>query len=383
MAERTGTHLLDFATGRSACDLRVANMEEGEEVNWVDCPDGVVFRRIPYVAPFNGSDSWLLDLAKFKTHGMGVTLSVKNIQGMCVPPYIRYCEGVNATLGHPLAIRENFQPDLEEHVAELHAQHVKEGYARWERPGRDWNSGYGMEMWAQRTCDNHSASNIGLAMVEGVYGRNGNAFMDGPGPGGKAEDFMTNIVIFGKNPFLVDIVGTWLAGHEAGSLGLFRIALERGLCDVLNPMDVPVYLWTDDDPVLTPLDEFERTPLLTYYLRKDWGGQSEPYWHMVDDPYDYGASSARLPERPALQTLGTRAPNSEGAKAVLEYHLPVEGPVSLYVVDSTGQRVAGLFEGHASQGVHAASWAIGRRSGGRYAAVLQADGQKELLQLTI
>jgi hypothetical protein len=56
---------------------------------------------------------------------------------------------------------------------------------------------------------------------------------------------MTNIVIFGKNPYLVDNVGHWLGGHEPGNFGLFHIAMERGKLGVINPMKIPVYEWQD------------------------------------------------------------------------------------------------------------------------------------------
>ncbi len=260
-------------------------MEPDTEITWVDVPAGVVFRRIPYVAPFNASGSWLLDIAKMKTHGMGVTLSAKNLQGMIVPPYTRFCEGVEATLQHPPEILANFQPDLETHVEDLYQAHKAAGYPRWDKPGRTYDSGYGMEMWCQRTCDSLSVSPLGLAMVEAIYGRSG-AFMAGPGPNGEAQDFLMNLVIFGKNPFLVDIIGAWLADHEPGNLGLFHIARERGLSPYLNPRDIPLYLW-DTAASPTSLDAFERTPLLTPYLRQDYNGQSEPPWHLLDQPITY------------------------------------------------------------------------------------------------
>ena len=115
----------------------------------------------------------------------------------------------------------------------------------------------------------------GLSIIEGIYGRNGNGFLEGPGPGKRAQDFMANLVIFGVDPFRVDIIGTWLAGHEPGNMGLFHIAKERGLSTVVNPMDIPVYRWGDGEPQLTSLTSLERVPLLTYYLQHDYGGQRE------------------------------------------------------------------------------------------------------------
>lgn len=287
MAQRTGIHLLDLTTGRQITDLTLDTLQEGTEVIWKDCPEGIVFRRIGYVAPYNQEDTWLLNVAKLKAHAMGMTLSTKNLQGMCVSPHVHFCEGVSTTLGHPASILKDFQPTLEQDIAKLHAQHLEARFPRWDRPGRDYDSGYGMEMWAQRTCDSLSVTKVGLCIIEGIYGRNGNAFMEGPGPGGMAEDFMTNVLIFGKDPFRVDIIGTWLAGHEPGNFGLFHIAKERGLATVVNPMKIPVYLWGQGNPKLTPLTDFERVPLETDYLRQDYKGQIEPLYHMVDEPFDY------------------------------------------------------------------------------------------------
>lgn len=359
MAERTGVHLLDFPTGRKIQELTLGTLQEGTEVIWKDCPQGVVFRRIGYVAPFNQEDSWLLDVAKLKTHGMGMTLCVKNLQGMCIPPYVRFCEGVENTLKHPAHILKDFQPDLAEHVERLYRRHLEAGFPRWDRPGKDWNSGYGMEMWAQRTCDSHSVTKVGLCIIEGIYGRNGNAFMEGPGPGGRAEDFMTNVLIFGKNPFRVDIIGTWLAGHEPGNLGLFHIARERGLVDVLNPLEIPVYLWTSEGPKLTPLTDFQRVPLKTPYLRRDYGGQSEPAYHMLDEPFDY----SRFPsekrsqiEKPSVRLLGqTRA--GRLTRMVVEYSLAEDGYVRLELCDQAGHVKQVLADGWFGKGAHMVSFA--------------------------
>ena len=382
MAQRTGVHLTDFATGKRANQLYINSMEEGSEVIWKDVPEGVVFKRIPYVAPFNAPDSWLLDVAKLKTHGMGLTLSAKNLQGMVVPPYTRFCEGVEATLEHPTSMLDNFQPDLESHVEELYEAHKAEGYPRWDRPGRTYDGGYGMEMWSQRTCDSLSVSPIGLAMVEGIYGRNGNAFLKGPGPGGSAEDFMMNVVIFGKNPFLVDIVGVWLAGHEPGNMGLFHIARERGLSPLLNPMDIPLYLW-GEEPTLVQLDTFERTPLLTNYMRRDYDGQNEAEWHMLDEPYDYGTATSRAPQMPGLQVLGSRKPGQVNASTVVEYRMPAAGDVLLEVLDAHGARVDVLAQGRAACGVHAATWRHGSISAGTYTLCLHLDGHTEIAQLSL
>jgi len=288
VAERTSTHLLDFPTGRNIYDLFLNTMQEGSEIIWKDCPDGVVFRRIGYVAPFNQQDTWLLDIAKFKCHTMGMTSSVKNLQGMCVNPYIHFCEGVDGVKNHPGNVLNDFQPDFDVHTEELYAQHFAGGMPRWDKPGSDVNSGYGMELWAQRMCDSISVTNVGLSIIEGIYGRNGH-FFEGPGPGNTAQDFMTNVIIFGKNPFYIDIIGHWMGGHEPGNFGLFHIAKERNLSETINPATIPVYIWEDGAPHLTSLDKLERFDLKTLYLQRNYGGQDEPLYHLVNEPFDYGS----------------------------------------------------------------------------------------------
>jgi len=283
MGQRTGVQMLEFPTGRGILDLKTPELEDGAEVVWKEVPDGVVFRRVGVVDPFNQPDSWLLNVAKLKAHGMGMTLCVKNIQGICVSPHIFFCEGVSRGGESGERLRRDLQPDVEKHVEELHARHLRAGYARWNRPGRDCNSGYGMEMWAQRICDLHTVTPVGFSIIEGIYGRNGDGFMVGPGPGGLPEDFMANVLIFGKDPFRVDIVGMWLAGHEPRNFGLFHIAQERGLSTVVDPMEIPVYRWENPEPQRTPLTEFERVPLTTKYLRRDYGGQEEPLFHLVNE----------------------------------------------------------------------------------------------------
>lgn len=218
---------------------------------------------------------------------MGMTLCVKNLQGMLVTPHIHFCESVKQTLQYPRFVLKDFRPDLADNIFDLHARHVRARIPRWDRPGKGYDSGYGVESWAQRTCDSLSVTNVGLNVIEGIYGRNGDGFMKGPGPNGEAEDFVSNILIFGKDPFRVDIIGTWLADHESGNFGLFHIAKERGLSSVINPWEIPVYLWDKNTPQPISLNNLERVPLLTPYLRRDYDDQTESLYHLVDEPFDY------------------------------------------------------------------------------------------------
>src|ERR1019366_5900609 len=99
----------------------------------------------------------------------------------------------------------------------------------------------------QRALDNMTSVGPAtvLHVIEGISGQNGDAFTSGPGPGGTAQVFLTNF-------------------------GLFHIPKERRLSTVLNPRNIPIYLWDSENPKLTPLADLEkcRRRLVTPYLAK-------------------------------------------------------------------------------------------------------------------
>ncbi len=354
MAQRTGVHYSDS-------DSRTPTLKE--------CPNGVVFKRTKYLGPFNYDSSFLINMAKFKTHAMGLTLCVKNLQGTTIAPYIRFCEGIQ----HSIA--QDFQRDVQLHVDDLYTKHRDAGMPRWETAKGDW-----MEMWAQRTIDSYSLIKpaIGLNIVEGIYAQNGNGFSRGPGASLTPEIFMTNVLIFGKDAFRVDIIGHWLAGHEPGNFGLFHIGKERGISAALNPRNIPVYLWEDSGPELTPLDKLTRTPLKTPYLKKE----DEPEFHMCDEHFAYPAETAAAclsgGESPSLRVLGRH-----GTGIVVEYSLPSEEYARLDLYNAAGERVGLLAEGRMCRGVHAAGWNTQRVASGAYYCRLRVNGYDRANRLVL
>jgi len=393
MAARTGAHLADFPTGRTITQLSLSTMEEGSEVIWKDCPGGMVFSRIGYVAPFNHPDSWLLNVAKFKCHSMGMTLSAKNLQGMCIHPHIHFCNSVAQTKQYAANAIGDIQPNIEDNIDAKYAQNLAAEVPRWDKPGD--RGGYWMETWAQRTCDSLMVTDIGLNVIEGIYGRNGNAFMAGPGPGGTAEDFMTNLIIFGKNPFHTDIVGHWLGGHEPGNFGLFHIARERGLSGTINPMAIPVYLWEDGVPLLTPLTSFERTPLVTPYLQRDYDGGEESTYHMVDEYFEYSSAVAvesyneretkprSVKKEPDACVLGQNFPNPFNGSTIIQYKLLKSGHVTMEIYNARGQRIDVLVNGWQGAGAHMVSWDAGARASGIYFYRFKTDGFEKMGKMII
>ena len=262
--------------GVESCDpeRHPRNYRDAVRMNW-SRPDGaVVYRHVPHYAPINEPDTWLFNIAKWRSHGMCLTQSCKNAQGLTVTPFHRFCAGWAMVTEVPDYMKPYIHPDVVERVTRYLESHRRMGYSRYNSTAL--LGPLEQEIWAHKTCDNLSALRFGLAMIEGIYARN----EDRSNP---VREFLPNLVMFGKDPFRLDLVGLWLGGHEPGNVHLYRIAKERGLSDTFNPWEVPVYEWTDGGPAPRKLTDFPRTLLKTYYLQKE----GEPLYHLVDEPFDY------------------------------------------------------------------------------------------------
>jgi uncharacterized protein (DUF362 family) len=272
--------------------------------------DGVVFKEVGFMAPMNAPDTFLINMAKFKAHTMGITASIKNLQGITGKKFHQFCNGhVDITKSYDERYFPYFQPDYLERIAELHQKHVEAEIPRWDVSILESNGGsFGMEQWINRMLDSFSVTQTGINIVEGVYGRDGDGFLNGPHDG-KANDYMSNNIIFGIDLFRVDIITHWLAGHEPGNFGLFHIGIERGLSNVLDPFDIPVYLWENGEAKKISLDAFHRTPLATLYLRKE----DEERYHIVNEPFDYSAwkmtGKIAVNHKPSIKVIGTDSNN--------------------------------------------------------------------------
>ncbi len=373
----------DFADGgyysmaaRTGADIRDLSAQVGmlpdEAIQWKDVPSGTWFNRIPYLAPVNAPNSWLLNIAKFKTHGMGLTLCAKNLQGTIAAYYQQHCTGYNSNMNIAAAdIRSNAKTAI---MNNYNAH--KSGIPRWDRP--ETRGGLWMETWASRCLDNNSVTTAGLHIIEGIYGRDGN-FMDGPSAEGIATDYMCNLIIFGKNPFYVDIIGHYLGGHEPGNFGLFHLARERGMISLLNPMSIPLYEWqTAPTPgaTLTPLTSFTRYELKTYYLQRNYDGGTEPYWHLVNEPYDYNATdvAGAPPAVPDAVVLCQNFPNPFNASTMFQFVIPRAGTVRLDIHDALGALVGVVAEGAYPAGTHMAVWQSNSLATGIYFYRLWYEG---------
>jgi uncharacterized protein (DUF362 family) len=319
--------------------------------------NGVVFKKVAYMAPMNAPDTFLINMAKFKAHQMGITGAIKNLQGITARRFHNFCGGTFSIFkNYDKRYHEFFHPDYLEKVAVLHKKHLEMGYPRWnsmmDRPPA--GGGFYMEHWAYRMLDSLSVTPSGIYIVEGVYGRDGDGFSGGPHEG-KGKDWMSNNVIFGKDPFRVDIIAHWLAGHEPGNFGLFHIGIERGMSDVLDPFDIPVYLWEDGRATLAKLDSFKRTPLVTPYLRKNSDGMNEEKFHLCNEPFDYNAwKSGKIArnDKASVKALGTDAND----KVVMEVTVPEKGDVFVDILNKDGELVWRLEAEGLEPGKHQVVW---------------------------
>jgi len=398
MAQRVGAKVRPVTgtikTGEDANDARA--------FVWKEVPDGVVSTQLPYLWPFNAPDSWNLNVAKFKAHEMGLTLAAKNWQGSHPDPFQRYCAkwpDINSLQKLEKTInREYINPKVHEVVEANFKRHLRT-IPRWNTPDvpRDhpeYNDGYYytalcMELWAQRTIDNHVASPMGLHIIEGIYGHDGD-FSNGPNPfgnennyDGRAWDYMTNLVIFGKNPYLVDIVGHWLGGHEPGNFGLFHIAMERGKLDMLNPMHIPVYEWQDGVAVRRPLNSFTRTPLRSFYLQQRG---KEPLWHLCNEPFDYSKLSEKklsIPSKPTTRALNQHYPNAINPQLAIEFSVPAMGWVLVEMLDCNGKNLEVISNAICEAGYHMAAWNTARYASGTYKYRLRYCDYSEVHDLVL
>jgi hypothetical protein len=362
MAARTGIDLQGIDT--PYYDLNP------EQLQWMDVEDGLYFNRIPFLWPVNAPDSWLLNISKFKTHAMGMTLCAKNIQGTIAMNYQKHCSVHGSHLD---IMEEDIRTNAFASIQDNYNRHVADGIPRWDRPGQE--GGIWMETWASRCLDNNSVTKAGLHVIEGVYGRDGH-FVAGPNEGGLANDYMTNVIIFGLNPYYVDIIGHWLGGHEPGNFGLFHMALEKGMISTINRASIPVYEWdATNGAQRKDLIEFQRHPLKTSYLRRDYDGGSEDYWHMVDEYFDYATVSSPYNTHTELPfTLGGNYPNPFSEITNIPFQIPLPGHVFIEIIDGKGRTVDIPVNKQMPPGNHMITWDSRVHPAGLYLYRMQFGG---------
>jgi hypothetical protein len=179
---------------------------------------------------------------------------------------------------------------------------------------------------------------------------------------------MTNYIIFGRNQFYVDIIGHYLGGHEPGNFGLFHMAMDRGMISTINPMKIPVYRWDSaTGAALADLTGFQRYPLKTYYLQRDYNGYNEPKWHLVNEPYDYnGTGIDDLQSNQDKLSIDQNFPNPVSNSTSIDFHIPRNGHVSIEIFNDKGQVIDFPVNKQLSTGDHTVTWNRSNHPAGLY-----------------
>ncbi len=354
LAKRVGADLRDL----SSKPLSSYNLDTDMVV--LDVPRGVVFKKIAFMAPMNAAGTLLINIAKLKAHSMGITGAVKNLQGITAHRLHNFCTPYDLVSGYEAEYLPYFHSNLKQRIEAMYAHHLRAKIPRWDRPGG--NGGIWMEQWCQRMLDSLSLTPTGLNMVEGIYSQDGNGFGSGPhAPLGTqkitSRDYMSNLVLFGLDPVRVDIIAHWLAGHEPGNFGLFHLANERKMCDVLDPADIPLYAWRDGKATKIQLSSLKRTPLVTPYLRRDYGSgtKKEAAYHLCNEAFDYTAWKKSKPASLAPPELEHLGPGATGGQA-FGLFLPAQDDVQVEVRDSSGEVVWRMAAEGLEPGEHHVVW---------------------------
>ena len=216
------------------------NNYKSSEIAWVDNPEGVVMRKVPFFKLTKEKDTTFINMAKDRIHQLGfTTLTIKNLQGIMPVGYMHICRSWGT-----LDSMEKLQPKVQvlnpaymEKVESLYKKHADMGYKYWDDGGyskayfdaggwdaykRGDNKPGGKifwgEQWGQRMMD--IASNIQpcVNLVEGIVG------IDGAG-----KLHLNNFITISRSMVECDSVASWLMGQDPRELPYLRIANERGM----------------------------------------------------------------------------------------------------------------------------------------------------------
>ncbi|GAJ04510.1 unnamed protein product, partial [marine sediment metagenome] len=120
VTEKNGIDLKDLSS------MDIWELKKGRDLNFVEIPGGVVFREAAYLAPVNEPDTFLVNIAKFKSHGMGITASIKNLQGLTAYTFKQFCTRYDLVRKkYNKRYYKYFRKDFERHIEALYAKHVK------------------------------------------------------------------------------------------------------------------------------------------------------------------------------------------------------------------------------------------------------------------
>ncbi len=101
--------------------------------------------------------------------------------------------------------------------------------------------------------------------------------------------------------------------------------------------------------------------------------QLDSHFRILDPSNAYSAPSVQRP--PQSFSLLTSYPNPFNNTTLIRYSLPVNGEVSLNVIDETGRRIEAIFDGYKTFGEHSTMWDAAQYPAGNYFLSLQSGNE--------
>jgi flagellar hook assembly protein FlgD len=102
-------------------------------------------------------------------------------------------------------------------------------------------------------------------------------------------------------------------------------------------------------------------------LQRDYNGQDEPYWHMVDEYYDYGATVVSDASSVADRfSLHQNFPNPVHQSTSINFQLPNNGHVLVEILNDNSNVIDVLVNSQLYSGDHSFSWDSSNYPSGLY-----------------
>ncbi|MCE5250188.1 DUF362 domain-containing protein [bacterium] len=221
------------------------------DITWIDYPEGVVMKKIPFFKLVQEKDTTLIDMAKTRNNLVCfTTLTIKNFQGTMPVGYMHICNPWHPGAGHgnnntwsiknAMSLQPSvqvFNPDYQKEIERLYVKHAQMGYKYWDIGGQakayfdagGWEAYknntfkpdmtlFWEEQWSQRILDVVSNVKPYVVMVEGITGADGAGALH-----------LNNFITISCSMVECDAVTAWLMGQDPRELPYLRNANERGL----------------------------------------------------------------------------------------------------------------------------------------------------------
>lgn len=236
------------------------------EITWVNYPDGIVMKKIPFFRLVKEKDTTFINMAKDRIHQLGfTTLTIKNLQGIMPVGYMHICHGWPTDLMSRGAEENVYNPDYRKEIEQLYIKHARMGYKFWDEGGYskayfnaggweayqkkefepDYKTFWG-EQWGQRMMDVATNIHPYVNLVEGIVGIDSNNVLH-----------LNNFIAISKSMVECDSVASWLMGHDPRELPYLRIANERGMGEN-NIEKIKIYEISDRE--ISPVRDYRRLP---------------------------------------------------------------------------------------------------------------------------